>query len=211
MVLATVAFTLCTIAMTFSWAGAKSAATDEHYRRLEESLQRELEGRNRRTGIDYPTSTDQSFQYDVEGRMTQAVDGTGTRTYTYDALGRKTYQTDPRGNTTATYDAPSRLLSQTDVTNRLIEYDYDPNGRMELVEDPTSWATYEYDPRGRMTKETFSNGVYSQYGYDNASRLTSLTHKKTVDNSLILGYAATYDAASRLTQAVESPTTATTP
>lgn len=165
---------------------------------------------DRRTGIDYPTSTDQSFTYDVEGRMTQAVDGTGTRTYTYDSLGRKTYQTDPRGNTTATYDAASRLLSQTDVTSRLIEYDYDPNGRMELVEDSTSWATYEYDSRGRMTKESFSNGVYSAYGYDTASRLTSLNHKKTLDNSVILGYAATYDAASRLTQAVESPTTATT-
>lgn len=164
----------------------------------------------RRTGINYPTSTDQSFTYDAEGRMTQAVDGTGTRTYTYDSLGRKTYQTDPRGNTTATYDPASRLLSQTDVTGRLIEYDYDPNGRMELVEDPTSWATYEYDTRGRMTKESFSNGVYSAYGYDSASRLTSLNHKKTIDNSLILGYAATYDAASRLTQAVESPTTATT-
>jgi hypothetical protein len=65
---------------------------------------------------------------------------------------------------------------------------------MELAEDSTSWATYEYDPRGRMTKETFSNGVYSQCGYDNASRLTSLNHKKTSDHSLILGYAATYDA-----------------
>jgi YD repeat-containing protein len=164
----------------------------------------------RRTGINYPTSTDQSFTFDVEGRMTQAVDGTGTRSYTYDALGRKTYQTDPRGNTTATYDPASRLLSQTDVTGRLIEYDYDVNGRMELVEDPTSWASYEFDPRGRMTKESFSNGVYSAYAYDNASRLTSLNHKKTADNTVILGYTATYDAASRLTQAVESPTTATT-
>jgi YD repeat-containing protein len=61
-----------------------------------------------------------------------------------------------------------------------------------------------------LNQLNFSNGVYSAYGYDTASRLPSLNHKKTVDNSVILGYAATYDAASRLTQAVESPATATT-
>jgi YD repeat-containing protein len=99
---------------------------------------------------------------------------------------------------------------RADVTRGLIEYDYDPNGRMELVEDPSSWATYEYDPRGRKTKETFSNGVSSAYAYDNASRLTSLNHKKTIDNSLVLGYAATYDAASRILTSTESPNSATT-
>lgn len=48
------------------------------------------------------------------------------------------------------------------------------------------------------------------YDYDNASRLTSLNHRKVSNNSVILGYTATYDAASRLTQAVESPNAATT-
>jgi YD repeat-containing protein len=112
--------------------------------------------------------------------------------------------------THATYDPASRLLSQTDVTGRLIEYDYDANGRLELVSDPSSWASYTYDPRGRMTRETFSNGVYSQYGYDWASRLTSLNHKKSSDNSVILGYSATYDNANRLLTSTESPVAATT-
>jgi YD repeat-containing protein len=86
--------------------------------------------------------------------------------------------------------------------------DYDANDRLDLVNDPTSWASYTYDPRGRMTRETFSNGVYSQYGYDWASRLTSLNHKKSADNSVILGYSATYDNANRLLTSTESPVAA---
>jgi YD repeat-containing protein len=61
-----------------------------------------------------------------------------------------------------------------------------------------------------MTRETFSNGVYSQYGYDWASRLTSLNHKKSSDNSVILRYSATYDNANRLLTSTESPVAATT-
>ncbi|HET6643887.1 MAG TPA: RHS repeat domain-containing protein [Fimbriimonadales bacterium] len=94
------------------------------------------------------------------------------------------------------------MISYERLVN-LPKYDYDANGRLDLVNDPTSWASYTYDPRGRMTRETFSNGVYSQYGYDWASRLTSLNHKKSADNSVILGYSATYDNANRLLTSTE--------
>jgi YD repeat-containing protein len=49
----------------------------------------------RLVGIDYPHSADVSLQYDAEGRLTQAVDGTGTRTFEYDSWGRRVRQTAP--------------------------------------------------------------------------------------------------------------------
>ena len=172
------------------------------------------DARNRTTGytydawkrlkaVDYPQSTDQSFSYDAEGRMTAATDGTGTRTYTYDQLGRKTDQTDPRGNTHATYDDASRLTSQTDVTGRLVQYGYDARGAMTGVSDPTSSVAYTYDTVGRLKTTTYNNGTVSTYGYDDAGRTTSLVHKQG-PYTVIAGYASTYDPAGRLSQVQES-------
>ncbi len=163
----------------------------------------------RLTGIDYPQSTDQSFTYDLEGRMTQSVDGTGTRTYTYDALGRKTNQVDPRGTTVATYDNASRLKTQTDPTGRLIQYAYDGDGQLTGVSDPTSWATYVYDARHRLSTVSYSNGTTSTYGYDPAGRTTSLVHRGP-GNVVIGSYSSSYDTAGRLSQTVEGPQSATT-
>ncbi len=153
-------------------------------------------------GVDYPQSADQSFDYDAEGRMTRAVDGTGERTYTYDALGRKTDQTDPRGNTHATYDDASRLLSQTDVTGRLVQYGYDARGLMTGVSDPLSSAAYTYDSVGRLKTTTYNNGVVSTYGYDDAGRTSTLTHVQ--NRTTIAAYTSTYDPAGRLSQVQES-------
>ena len=158
---------------------------------------------DRLTAIDYPTSVDQSFTFDKEGRMLSAVDGTGTRTYTYDDLGRKVGQTDPRGNTVATYDEGGRLLTQTDVTGRLINYAYDGNGRLLQVSDPTTWAQYTYDNRSRVTQTLYSNGVKSIYGYDSSGRTTALTHKNA-SNAIIIGYTAGYDTAGRLNGVTEN-------
>ena len=38
--------------------------------------------------------------------------------------------------------------------------------------------TYTYDAAGRRTSLTLPNGVLAEYGYDNASRLTSITYKQ---------------------------------
>lgn len=159
--------------------------------------------------VDYPQSVDQSFTYDLEGRMTQAVDGTGTRTYTYDDLGRKVQQTDPRGNTVATYDGASRLKSQTDVTGRLIQYAYNGDGQITGFSDPTTWTTNTYDARYRLVRTTNSTGITSLYGYDAADRTTSLVHKNAA-GTIITSYNSTYDLAGMVAQTVEAPVPATT-
>jgi len=165
----------------------------------------------RPSGIDYPTSTDQSFTYDAESRLTQAVDGTGTRTYGYDDVGRRTSQTDPRGTTNATYDDAGRLSTQTDVSGRAISYGYDAAGRGTTVGDSTSSTTTTYDDRNRISTVTYSNGVKSTYTYDSAGRVASLNHKKTSTNTTLLEYTASYDSTSkRLSSVVEGPTSATT-
>ena len=40
----------------------------------------------------------------------------------------------------------------------------------------TALGTYKYDDLGRRTRLEYGNGVVTTYGYDPASRLTSLVH-----------------------------------
>ena len=164
----------------------------------------------RLVGIDYPQSADVSLQYDAEGRLTQAVDGTGTRTFEYDSWGRRVRQTAPAGTSSATYDAAGRLTSQTDVTGRQITYQYDGAGRLVRVSDPTSWVQYAYNANSAVVRETYSNNTRVEYVYDGAGRVTSVQHRVNSTGALIIGYAVTYDAAGRVTRINESPSKAVT-
>ncbi|MEJ5252194.1 MAG: hypothetical protein WHX60_09935, partial [Armatimonadota bacterium] len=168
------------------------------------------DGWGRLVGIDYPQSADVQLQYDAEGRLVQAVDGTGTRTFSYDSWGRRVSQTAPAGTTTATYDGAGRLLTQTDVTGRLIQYQYDGAGRLVRVSDPTSWVQYAYNSNGAVVRETYSNNTRVDYSYDSAGRVTSVQHRVNSTGALLVGYAVTYDAAGRVVQVNESPTNAVT-
>ena len=108
----------------------------------------------------YPTSgrTSVVLTLDVEGRITQSVDATGTRTFTaFDAWGRCTSMTDPMAGShnplLAGYDGEGNLLSQMDVTGRKITYGYDDANRLlTLSDDPNNalatQAIYAYDLDG---------------------------------------------------------------
>lgn len=167
------------------------------------------DGWGRRTSVDYPTSTDQTIAYDAEGRVTQTVDGTGTRTYTYDDLGRKTSQVDPRGTTNATYTNIGQVATQTDPAGRVIQYQYDANGQMTAVGDSSSSASYQYDDRARLVSLTYSNGTHETYTYDNAGRELTRTFRRTATNAVITSSTSTYDGVGRLQTVTESPTAAT--
>lgn len=166
---------------------------------------------NRQTAINYPQSGSQTFTYDAEDHLTQAVDGTGTRTYTYNNLGQVTATTDPRGNTTASWDAAGRLLAQTDVTGRSLVYGYDDAGRVISTTDGNGVSeTLTLDSRGRVTKQTLSNGYSVGYTYDSASRRTS--QKIYVGSSPFPTSVSntTYDSANRPIQVTESSPSSTT-
>ena len=61
-------------------------------------------------------------------------------------------------------------------------------------------ATYSYDGLGQRTGITRGNGTTTAYEYDNASRLTSLTHHLAGGaNDLALGF--NYNFANQITSA----------
>ena len=115
--------------------------------------------------------------------------------------------TDPRGNTAATYNNAGNLLTQTDVTTRLITNSLNSLAQLTSVLDGSdnAHADYTYTVDGKMNTVTYPNGTKATYGYDSANRVTSLTHTKVSDGSLLVGYTATYDSGNRLTGITEQP------
>ena len=166
----------------------------------------------RQTGIAYPTSGNPgvTLTLDAEGRTTQSVDGTGTRTYSYDSWGRKVGMTDPMGNTAAAYDGAGRMQTQTDVSGRTHSYAYDGSSRLQSVGDGNGTVSYAYTPDSRPATATYPNGTQATYGYDTAGRVTSLTHTLVSTGATIISYAAQYDSVGHLTQITEQPSGAVT-
>ena len=143
----------------------------------------------RLTSLDAPTGqADQAWTYDNLNRtLTAQTLGTGgqTLTRTYDALSRPLTEAGPFGTIAFQWDAASRNTRITWPDAYYAQYIYDVTGAMTQVREngATSGAgvlaIYYYDDLGRRTRvrrhaESFADAS-TVYGWDGASRLTSLT------------------------------------
>jgi RHS repeat-associated protein len=148
--------------------------------------------------------TDQSYGYDLLGRLTSASDSNGRAlTFGYDALGRRTANGDnwyTFGNTSAQYDVAGRRTRFSWADGFYVTYEYDTTGSMTAIRDSggTLLASFVYDDRGRRTTLARANGTATSYGYDNASRLNALTLSGgDQPNAMTFGYNAEDQIASR--------------
>lgn len=114
-----------------------------------------------------------SYVLDKAGNVTQKTDARSIITnYTYDALNRlKTvaYPSQTALNATLTYDTATGCGTA-------------PKGQLCSVTDGAGSIAYQYDVLGRMTQEADTRGTVvltTQYGYDLAGTLTSLTLPST--------------------------------
>ncbi|MFZ5616941.1 MAG: RHS repeat domain-containing protein [Pseudomonadota bacterium] len=138
---------------------------------------------NRATFRDASSSSlDQTFVYDNFGRLSSSVKDGRTASYVYDALSRVTSEGGQVNGLSVSYqyDAASRRTRITwpGSPSLYVQYDYDLTNAMTTVKEngTTTLATYSYDNLGRRASLTRGNGATTSYGYDAASRLTSLTH-----------------------------------
>lgn len=143
------------------------------------------------------------FEYDDLGRQT-SVDNSGTPgsprvefDYSYDAAGRRIAAADrivgqDAGIETRTYDALDRVTSITQsgdhVAYKRVEFEYDAAGQTKLID--------------RFNSPAGSSILASQIAFDNAGRLSALTHR-VPDGAILANYAWTFDAASRITQTTD--------
>ena len=139
-----------------------------------------------------------TFTFDTLNRQTSGLRG---EAYAYDNLDRRTSASLSGASVVMGYDALGRVLGET-AYGYAMAYQYDLAGNRTRITWPDGvYVTYEYDNLYRTTaaKESGSstlvgvaydnlqrrmdltrlNGVTTSYGYDAASRLTSIFHNLT--------------------------------
>jgi len=79
-----------------------------------------------------------------------------------------------------------------------VSYTYDNGSRLTQITQGSATVTIAYDDGGRRTSLTLPNGIVTEYGYDLASQLTSLTYKQ--GGNVIGNLTYEYDKNGRRTQ-----------
>jgi len=178
-----------------------------------------------------PDGKETVLQYDDKGRLKERADQAGRlMTYSYDSISRLTgiqiqgmagftysydvmdrIQTMANGTDTLdwTYNLAGEVVSEASARNQsTVSYTYNANGsRTGLWLDGTPFASYGYDNASRLTSITRGANVFG-FGYDAVNRRTSLSHPNGADTtysydtlSCLTGIQAVKDAATILTLA----------
>ena len=162
---------------------------------------------NRRTNDTNPgtnvAEVNVTYSYDNLGHILKALDGNGWyAAYNYDALSRATQLSSNVSSNALQYDIGGRLLRQTWADGFYVTYDYNTLGETTAIHENGGavLVSFAYDNLGRRTSLTRANGTVTSYGYDAASRLTSLGQDlagTSQDLSLAFAYSPAGQIASR--------------
>ncbi|WP_080572831.1 RHS repeat domain-containing protein [Sphingobium yanoikuyae] len=147
---------------------------------------------------------DVSYSYDLLGRMTGASQAGNALSFGYDALGRNISQGGPLGSVQMEYDLAGNRTALIWPDGFRITFNYNADGSMNGVYDSaTITAAYAYDDLGRRAALNRVSNAPTSYGYDGASRLTSMTQNLAGSgNDLTLSYS--YNPAGQLKQKTQS-------
>lgn len=146
--------------------------------------------RKQRTAAYYPDNTQETFTYDIAGRLIEAVAPNGSYTeYGYDLLDRVTNRSvfSETGTLLARYSSAYNafnVTAQTDANTNTTSFAYDWAGRLTFEYGPGATATreqtqYLYNDLSQISERRVWFGTnatdYSAtvYGYDNLGRVTS--------------------------------------
>jgi RHS repeat-associated protein len=153
-----------------------------------------------------------TYSYDNAGNLLTAKDTNGTITNTYDALGRMSSTTDVFGLTlTYSYDNADRRTLRQDSKNGVLTSVYDSGNRVTTMMFGGSGQTQArvdltYSTRNELTGVTRYGDIgagtlagTTSYSYDDASRVTAITHKNSAGATLSY-YNTSFDNADRVTQ-----------
>ena len=183
------------------------------------------DGLNRQTEENWLEDTGNSLrtissEYDVASQLIATDDPDSAYTFTYDELGCLLTVDNagtpgvPNVVLTYTYDEEGNIVAVRDTiegeAGGITTYEYDELDRVTQIAQTGNGVTekrvdFAYDAIGQyqsMTRYSDLEGtnlvVESSYDYDEANRLTSLTHSNSSET--VAFYEFVYDAASRITQ-----------
>jgi RHS repeat-associated protein len=152
----------------------------------------------RLSAIYLPDGTSSTNIYDSVGRLIAIADGRGTNHFVYNNQGLLTLQTNSFGQllkleydvndrvisrtdangvqTTNTFDALGRLLTRTQPAIAAVEsFGYTAKGLVAYTNPLAKIWRYDYDLAGRKTYETNANIEVTQFAYNSAGDLRTLS------------------------------------
>jgi RHS repeat-associated protein len=147
--------------------------------------------------------------FDGIGRLVTSTNSAGQTTrVAYNPLNQVTTVTDRMGNVTALgYDPNGNLQSVVDANQHTTQYTYENMNRVATRKDALlNSEAYQYDSAGNLTQFTDRRGKITTFNYDSLNRRTFVGYGTVMGNPNT--YESTvsynYDAADRVTQAVDS-------
>ena len=133
----------------------------------------------------YPNGTGVTYSFDLDGRPGKMVDTSGTTRWTFDNGDRLTSLSQPNGALSYLYDQWGRRTSMTSPAGT-ITYHYTADKLTSIVSPQSESTVWTYDPTSNLlTKQTNSNGTYTQFSYDDLDRVQTIDHFLANKNSLL--------------------------
>jgi RHS repeat-associated protein len=147
------------------------------------------------TRRDYDTDPDDSFGYDVGGRMTDALRDGWLVGFDYDYANRVLHATQDGKPVDYAYDIPNRCRTLTYPGGKTVTECRDFRERLDAIDDtgsPPPIVQYTYDFGNRVLTRAYRNGTQATYAYNDNNWITDLTHTKS-DTTPIAGFGHDYD------------------
>lgn len=132
--------------------------------------------------LDGEGQIDYLYTYNSLGNRLTMIDAHKTTTYVYDIKGQLVSETDTLGSDKSyTYDLRGNrktlLAKYNGSVVQDISYNYDNMGRMtQVLDGVTVKTTYTYDINGNRTVMTYDNGNHTDYTYNLANSLKTITN-----------------------------------
>lgn len=144
----------------------------------------------------YPDNTSDRYTYDAINRMLSAVNDAATVNFVYDKAGRLLSETLNGKVTEYNYDVANGKRTLTYPSGMKIEEHLNARDLISSIfQNGEEVVTMEYNVSGQKTRQTYANGITTDFTYNENGWLDGI-----VDDHDVLNYKYVYDAVGNITQ-----------
>ena len=148
----------------------------------------------------YPDGTTDKYTYDRISRMLSAVNKDATVTFTYDKANRLLAETLNGKTTGYSYDVAAGKRTLTYPSGMKVEEHLNARDLIaSILQNGNEVVTMEYNVAGQKTKQTYANGITTDYGYNENGWLSAIK-----DDHKVLDLAMSYDAIGNMTKRADN-------
>lgn len=144
----------------------------------------------------YPDGTTDKYTYDKVSRMLSAVNKDASVTFTYDKANRLLTETLNGKTTSYSYHVAAGKRTLTYPSGMKVEEHLNARDLIaSILQNGNEVVTMEYNVAGQKTKQTYANGITTDYGYNENGWLSAIK-----DDHKVLSLAMSYDAIGNMTK-----------